>query len=664
MDEQPEKSPAELAYQQAIAYGKDLARIYVQEKAKREELEVAYQMLDAVFKSSPDGLVVVDTVFNILHYNTAFQHSADYAHAEEKLNGRPLNSIFPSIELESALKRAAESDDTLLEVEFITPAPRKQAFLAKFWKLKTQRTQGWVIVLQNQSKMKRLEYQKSEFVNLAAHELHTPLISVIGFAELLVADKSLTPEIQKHYGEAILRGGQRLNKIVDELLLFADSAPAEMASGGVRDFSVTEVVEDVVANHRAYADERLIGIQASLPEKLPLLHGDPSALRSALYQLVLNGINFNQSGGFVRIDALATANVIEIRVTDTGIGIHAEDYETIFQPFYQVEVPMTRHVGGLGLGLAIARRAIRQLDGTLKVEKSDKTGTTFLASIPLKQAKPEPQVEGLHQELAAVQQQALAYARDVKVLYSRLQETNRALQEMNKRLEEADKLKSNFLGVVSNELRSPFVSLNMLLQVFNRLDQARLSGEQRTVLSDIMRSSDTAYQTVDRLVKYAGLLSKQGALHLDRVDLNALIDDLATTAGLQTTRKGINLGVVMEPNLVCPKADADLIREGVWQLLQNAIKATPSGGKITIRGKVNEGHIELQVEDTGAGIPKERQNLIWEPFVQGGEMLQRGVEGLGLGLALVRYIATVHQGQVFLSSEPGKGSVVGFSLAL
>jgi signal transduction histidine kinase len=116
--------------------------------------------------------------------------------------------------------------------------------------------------------------------------------------------------------------------------------------------------------------------------------------------------------------------------------------------------------------------------------------------------------------------------------------------------------------------------------------------------------------------------------------------------------------------LTLPSGDRERIGEAVWHLLHNAIKFSNAEGQIVIRARTEGEYLAIEVKDTGVGIPLDKQAQVWESFAQLSDSVKRGVEGLGLGLSLVRYVALAHGGNVVLHSEPGVGSVIGFWLPI
>src|SRR5258708_16094304 len=321
LDEQNHEDLAqlELARQQALKYGQDLARIYVAEKGKREKLEIAYQTLSAVFTHTPDGLVVLGDDFVIRQTNEAFDRLFEMTAPV----GQTIDQVLRSDKILPELQRLTSEDASESQLELIIREPVKRALVANIARLQAGRLRGWVIAVHDQSRLKRLERQKSEFINIAAHELRTPLAGIMGYTELSLASlPDATPDTdhtQRDYLQAIQRSSHRLRNIVNELVQFAEIDQGDMQAESVAHFSLTDLLNDVAADLRQHAAEKHVELQPGQSDVS--MFTDASLLRIVVYQLVLNGINFNRADGYVKIEATEQAGHVTIKVIDSGIGI-------------------------------------------------------------------------------------------------------------------------------------------------------------------------------------------------------------------------------------------------------------------------------------------------------------------------------------------------------
>ncbi|NLE75288.1 MAG: response regulator [Chloroflexi bacterium] len=229
--------------------------------------------------------------------------------------------------------------------------------------------------------LKELDRLKSEFINIAAHELRTPIAILMGYASLLQEDASEELREPLH---VMVRNAQRLSDLVDNLLdlerLQEGSALVSLAS-----FSAPEVVQGIVADFQPLAASKGLRVVAENEPGLPLLHSDQKKFELIVANLVGNAVKFTPSGGLVAVRTLrgnAQPDALLVEVEDTGIGIAEGQLEMIFEPFYQVEHSLTRKHEGMGLGLSIVKGLATLLNATVSVQSAVGRGSTFRVTLP------------------------------------------------------------------------------------------------------------------------------------------------------------------------------------------------------------------------------------------------------------------------------------------
>ncbi|MEB3328697.1 MAG: HAMP domain-containing sensor histidine kinase [Candidatus Sericytochromatia bacterium] len=223
-----------------------------------------------------------------------------------------------------------------------------------------------------------------QHLDVVSHEFRTPLNFIVGFGSLLAdgAYGELPPAAREAVAR-ILDGAERLTGLVDDLL-----EQTRLASG---DVAVELAQADCGALVRHLAEEfgpvaHGLGLRLThrVADDLPVLHSDPQRLHQALRHLVRNALKFTPKGGEVHLAAEASGGRVRLVVRDTGIGIPRSCLARIFDRFYQVDGSTTRHYGGAGLGLAIARGIVDALGGVIHVASELNRGTTFTVSVPVR----------------------------------------------------------------------------------------------------------------------------------------------------------------------------------------------------------------------------------------------------------------------------------------
>lgn len=169
---------------------------------------------------------------------------------------------------------------------------------------------------------------------------------------------------------------------------------------------------------------------------------------------------------------------------------------------------------------------------------------------------------------------------------------------------------------------------------------------------------------IDSMIAYASLVSKLAAPRPEPTDLAGLVrESTAPLLRMAETHEVALRYAVAEP-LPSVVVDRQQVSEAIHHLVHNAIKFNRPGGEVRVRCHTEASSLALVVEDDGPGIAPEKLATIWDAFAQAGDDVQRGVEGLGLGLALVSCIVKAHRGALLAESTPGKGSAFGFYLAV
>lgn len=415
-----EKPETNDAHEQSLRFGKDLARLYKEEKQKREELQASNQTLREVFSMSPDGLIILDDRLVIQQPNPTFANWFDVS--EDSLIGESLLNLFPRQEIGKPIPKTSTFNEMKFEAQLLISRPIKRNIHARFVSITQGNSRGWLAVMHDETAQKRIDLQKDEFLEIAAHELRTPLIPIIGTTELLLKLlKGRVDEKESRFLEDIQSGGHDLLNIVNNLLDFASTNQGHYYQRESATISINDLCLDVIAELRSQAAEAQVDIILEISPKDIQVITYPGLLRRALYHLVQNGIKFNVVGGNVKIKVQDKKETVTIQIIDDGIGIPKGELENIFNPLFQVEGHLTRKNGGLGVGMAIASRAVEQLNGTLAIESQVGKGSTCTIRFDKEIVSKEQEISSLQERLGSSQKQSLAYAKDITSLYKQLQ---------------------------------------------------------------------------------------------------------------------------------------------------------------------------------------------------------------------------------------------------
>jgi signal transduction histidine kinase len=210
-----------------------------------------------------------------------------------------------------------------------------------------------------------------------------------------------------------------------------------------------------------------------------------------------------------------------------------------------------------------------------------------------------------------------------------------------------------FVADASHELRTPLAVIRGEADV--ALDHDRNSAEYKESLAIIQDEARRLTRLIDDLLNLARADAGHVNLRVEEFYLNDLLAECCRSVQSAATAKSIDV-ICQSPGDVAYRGDPELLRRMVLNLLDNAIRYTPPGGKVSASLEAANGNLRLQVADTGVGIPPEAAPHIFERFYRGDQARSRQNGGFGLGLSIVKWIADSHRGTVELSSHPGAGT--------
>ena len=242
---------------------------------------------------------------------------------------------------------------------------------------------------------------------------------------------------------------------------------------------------------------------------------------------------------------------------------------------------------------------------------------------------------------------------DIGAANNELQLLSKSFNELLARLDRSFETMRRFVADASHELRTPIAIIRGEADV--ALNQERRPAEYRDSLAIIQDESRRLSRLIDDLLNLARADSGHVALRIEEFYFSDLLADCCRSLHIVADAKRITLECRCPEDVTFP-GDQELLRRLILNLLDNAIRYTPEGGKISVELERNGGELRLQVADTGVGIDPEAAGHIFERFYRGDQARSRQNGGFGLGLSIVRWIAESHNGTVEVSSKPGKGS--------
>jgi PAS domain S-box-containing protein len=221
---------------------------------------------------------------------------------------------------------------------------------------------------------------KTAFLANISHEIRTPMNGIVGFAQLSM-NPGLTEEKRSTYLQIITDSTMQLESVVMDIIDLSKIEGGE-ARFNKKDTYPEEIINEAFENNRKAAEEKQLNYVINLEKNLPLIQTDKTRFKQVINILLGNAIKFTYDGR-ITLDCKVTNTMLEIKITDTGIGIDEEHHEIIFEPFRQVEIAMKRKFGGTGLGLTIARKIAETFGGNIYLDSELNKGSTFTFTHPL-----------------------------------------------------------------------------------------------------------------------------------------------------------------------------------------------------------------------------------------------------------------------------------------
>lgn len=342
------------------------------------ELSEAHVRLESVLRAMDEGVLVFDRTGRVMMSNEAFLRLLDLPRTPQ---GRTAIELFRNEALDRAIQ-AALRGDTVETVEFQAGPNRiLRALVSPVISGSATRAEAAVMVLEDLTDIRQVDRIRRDFVANVSHEFKTPLTSIRGYAETMLAE--LSEPGQREFADTIRRNARYLESLVNDLLTLAriESEPPFV----LEDVDLQALINAQVRLRRKPDSELAPEISVECPSLR--VRVDSSRLGIALSNLIDNAIRYNRPSGVTSIVCRRDRDHIVIEVRDQGYGIPQGELPRIFERFYRVDKARTRNAGGTGLGLAIARHAVESQGGTLTVNSRVGVGSTFEIRLPFREAR-------------------------------------------------------------------------------------------------------------------------------------------------------------------------------------------------------------------------------------------------------------------------------------
>jgi signal transduction histidine kinase len=251
---------------------------------------------------------------------------------------------------------------------------------------------------------------------------------------------------------------------------------------------------------------------------------------------------------------------------------------------------------------------------------------------------------------------------ELGALAANLNRMNDELRRLYEEIETVSRHKSEFVANMSHELRTPLNAIIGFSELLQQQSFGELNDRQLGYVDDVLGAGQHLLAVINDILDLAKIESGLMELEVSDMSLRRVLESGLTMHAERAAKDGVELRLELPPREIELRADERKLRQVVFNLMSNAVKFTPDGGRIDVRASVSNGTVEVAVHDTGPGIAVEDQALIFEEFKQARNAAGTRTEGTGLGLPLARRFIELHGGHLWVESEEGAGSTFKFTL--
>ncbi len=397
-------------------------------------------------------------------------------------------------------------------------------------------------------------------------------------------------------------------------------------------------------------------------------------ITTAVSELTRNIYEYARSGA-ITCAVAERGGAVGLLVTarDDGPGIDEKRLRAIMRGSY-------RSASGMGIGLAGTRRLMDEFDIETKPQEGTRvTVVKWLArdaAAGVRERLPELReffaaevddsaVEELsrqNRDLVQILGELEEKREELERLNTRLEESNRELNEANAKLRELSEMKEEFLALTTHDLRSPLTVISGVISFFTSGRLGDLSPEQKNMVSMMERNTQSLIELVNDLLDASKIESGTMRLDLAAVELGGLVGELRENMGPLARDKELALEESLPADLPPLRADRTKLRRVLVNLVSNAIKFTPKGGRVVLSAENEGARVRVSVTDTGVGIAPDDLDRLFDKYEQARSRATRSEKGTGLGLYITRQIVELHGGEISVRSELGRGSTFSFTV--
>ncbi len=343
------------------------------------DLEKERSKFAAVLSHMTEAVIAVNRKHEIVIFNLSAERI--FGISRDRALGRPLIEVIRNQKLDEMMVTAVKEHGLVAEdIEWI----QNETKILRVHAIGIAHVEdeiAGILVITEITEIRRLENMRKEFVANVSHELKTPLTSILGFVETLLAGALKEPQHAEKFLRNIEEDALRLKSLINDLLDLS-RIESHQSPLNIEELNLSEEIEKAIHSFRDRFKSKGIHLENLLERSEMKVRADALHLHQILVNLIDNAIKFNQPEGNIQISAESSDQGVKIWVKDSGIGIPAQDVPRIFERFFRVDKARSREMGGTGLGLAIVKHIVEAHGGSVFCESELGIGSKFVFTLP------------------------------------------------------------------------------------------------------------------------------------------------------------------------------------------------------------------------------------------------------------------------------------------
>ena len=359
------------------------------------ETQEANAKIHGILRSAADGILVTDSSDNIVLINRRAEELIGYClsnHDSASQGSSTHIDQIPHNELVQLLRQAPQREqETFTEDLTFEPTGHSSCICqvrVTVIKSLENRFNGCVMLLHDVTEQRTIDRMKNEFVSTAAHELRTPLATIIGYTDLMMMKNDFSAEQKSEFLQQIQKKAERLGDIVSNLLDISRIESGEVVSLELKPHRLDQLCEEVIKNFQLQTSDHNFILEFPQPSGVTVAF-DRFAMMQILENLLSNAVKYSPEGGEIRISCRLENGTCLLAVSDQGIGMTSEQVVRIYDKFYRADATNTA-ISGTGLGMTIVKHLVEAQSGQVSITSSLGKGTTVTITLPAHQTDYSP----------------------------------------------------------------------------------------------------------------------------------------------------------------------------------------------------------------------------------------------------------------------------------